>query len=221
MKISNKLKIGASGLVGGMIAALADVVQKQEASAIAKIEMVIETHLLEGSSIPQCTVVLFLVLLAIALVFIFEAKTKIKAFFIGASVLSLIMTSVPYESARSLISRSNAPIFSPAVFLAQAEEPELSPRVDIHLETKNARPIFEVTVTLRSLETGEVIARSKFEDANFSFHQNPGHYVLVVEVPGYRIAGIILIIIPEIETEPYVIELEPTWVPLPIQRLLK
>lgn len=220
MKISNKLKIGFSGLVGGTIAALADVVQKQEASAVAKIEAVIETHLLEGTSIPQCTVVLFLVLLAVALVFIFEAKTKIKAFLIGASILSLIMTFVPYEAARSLIGRSNAPIFRPVVFFAQAEEPELF-RVDILLKTKDARPISELIATLRSLETGKVIARSKFEDANFFFHQSQGHYVLVVEVPGYRIAGIILIIVPEIEAEPYIIELEPTWVPLPIQRLLK
>ena len=220
MKISNKLKIGASGLVGGTIAALADVVQKQEASAITKIETVIETHLLEGGSIPQYTVVLFLALLAVALVFIFEAKTKIKAFFIGASVLSLIMTSMPYESAPSLVGRSNAAVFRPAVFFAQAEKSEL-PRVDIHLETENARPISEVIVSLRSFKTKRVIARSKFTEANFSFYQEPGYYVLTIEVPGYQIAKIFLTIVSEIEAESYVIELKPTWIPLAIQRLLK
>jgi len=220
MRISNKLKIGASGLVGGTIAALADVVQKQEASAVTKIETVIETHLLEGGSIPQYTVVLFLALLAVALVFIFEARTKIKAFLIGASILSLIMTFVPYESARSLIGRSNASVFRPAVFFAQAEKPEL-PRVDIHLETKNARPISEVIVSLRSFKTGGIIARSKFTEADFSFYQEPGYYVLKIEVPGYQIAEIFLTIVPEVETESRVIELKPTWIPLAIQRLLK
>ena len=223
MKISNKLKIGASGLVGGTIAALADVVQKQEASAVTKIETVIETHLLEGGSIPQYTVVLFLALLAVALVFIFGVKTKKTAFFVGASVLSIIATSTPYESVPSLIGNSNTSIFRPAVFFAQAEKPELS-RVDIHLETKNAKPISEVTVSLRrlqSLKAGGIIARSKFIEANFSFYQEPGYYVLKIEVPGYQIAEIFLTIVPEIEAESYVIELEPTWVPLSIQRLLK
>jgi len=226
MKVSNKLKIGASGFVGSTIAALADVVQKQEASAVTKIETAIETHLLEGSSIPQYTVVLFLALLAVALVFIFGVKTKKTAFFVGASVLSMIATTMPYESVPSLIGNSNASIFRPAVFFAQAEKPEL-PRVDIHLETKetkNARPISEVTVSLRrlqSLKAGGIIARSKFTEADFSFYQEPGYYVLKIEVPGYQITEIFLTIVPEMEAESRVIELKPTWIPLAIQRLLK
>lgn len=218
MKIPNILKIGLSGLVGGIIAALADVVQKGEASAIGKIEKTIETHLLEGGNIPQYTVVLFLSLLAVALALIFEAKTKIKAFVIGASILSLIMTFVPYESANSLIGKS-ASMVRPAVFLAQAKE-ELV-KVNIHLVPQDEAAITEATITLASHEFKEVIARSKFTNVNFHFYQNPGRYLLTIEVPGYRIAEIMLVLFPgEIETF-YLVKLEPTWVPLPVQRLLR
>lgn len=245
-----KRTIGYSAAVGGVVATLADVVAKGEASAIGKIEKGIETHLLEGINIPQYSVLFLLVGIAIAICFIYDPQTKIKAFFVGASILSLIMTFVPYRLAPSLL--TNPPhetvlksptkdilsynFFRPASCFAQlpdesrglpgeTRQPGDATRelvtVNIQLVTDEERPISEPTVILQDSLSKKIIASSKFTISDFYFYQPAGDYIITVEAPGYRIVELEMSLQADQEKESLVIPLNATWIPLPLQRLLR
>lgn len=236
-KQKNIVVIGLSGAVGGIVAALADAVQKGEgASAIGKIEKTIETGLLEGNNIPQYSVVFLLVGLAVALCFIFEPETKMKAFFVGAGILSIIMTFVPYElpppfrtnpsnetGVESSIEDSlSYNFFRPALCFAQPpDETRQLVRVHIQLVPDDERRVSEAIVTLQESQSRKIIASSKFIGSDFHFYQPAGDYIITVEVPGYRIAELKMSLQAGQEEESLVILLKSTWIPLPLQRLLR
>lgn len=231
-----KRTIGYSAAVGGVVATLADVVQKGEASAIGKIEKGIETHLLEGINIPQYSVLFLLVGIAMAICFIYDPQTKIKAFFVGASILSLMMTFVPYRLTPSLL--TNPPhetvlksptkdipsynFFRPASCFAQLpDETQELVTVNIRLVTDEERPISEPTVILQDSLSKKIIASSKFTISDFYFYQPAGDYIITVEAPGYRIVELEMSLQAGQEKESLVIPLKATWIPLPLQRLLR
>jgi hypothetical protein len=84
-----------SGLVGAFVAILGDITQKDTASAVVKIATTVNSTL--QVSVPTLGWVAVLVLLGVALSAIFEPTSKKMAFFIGASVIALIMTATPYK----------------------------------------------------------------------------------------------------------------------------
>jgi len=81
-----------SAAIGAVFSALSDIVQKDKASAIVTLSQKIF-----ASSFPPIYVLILVVALAAALCFVFEPETKPKAFYLGASVLALAMTLVPYQ----------------------------------------------------------------------------------------------------------------------------
>jgi len=233
-KQKNIVAIGLSGAVGGVVAALADVVQRGKASAIVKIADTMTDAL--NIAFPVLGVIFLLVGLAVALCCIFEPETKVKAFFVGAGILSIIMTFVPYELPLSLLaSRRNDTVvespregslsynfFRPALCFAQPpDETRQLVRVHIQLITNDKRPISEAIVTLQDSQSGKVIASSKFTSSHFHFYQPAGDSIIVVEVPGYRIARLKMSLQAGQEEESLVILLKSTWIPLSLQRLLR
>lgn len=84
-----------SGMVGAFVAILGDITQKDTASAVVKIATTVNTTV--QVSVPTLVWVAVLVALGVALSAIFEPTSKKMAFFIGASVIALIMTATPYK----------------------------------------------------------------------------------------------------------------------------
>ena len=236
-KRKNIVAISLSAAVGGFVAGLADIVAKGEgASAIEKIADTATE--VAGMVFPSFVVVFLLMGLAVALCFIFEVQTKKKAFFVGASILSIIMTFVPYELTLSSSPLTNPNkkavesstegsrsynFFSPALCFAQAPD-ETRPlvRVRIHLVTDDERPISEAIVILRESQNRKIVARFKFAGSDFVFYQLAGDYIITAEVPGYRIAELKINVQAGGGPESlFVIPLKSTWIPLPLQRFLK
>jgi hypothetical protein len=94
--------------IGGFIAAVADLVQKEEASAVEKITKVSARHL-ELTVQPLWTLSL-LVILAAALCFVFQPKDRKQSFGVGVGIIAAIMTLTPYKGPLT-----GAPIDPPAV----------------------------------------------------------------------------------------------------------
>ncbi|CCD90721.1 membrane hypothetical protein [Bradyrhizobium sp. ORS 375] len=92
---SGKLSIGLAGAFGGVIAVLGDLIQKQDASAVLVFASTLNRIL--QLAIATWGWALVLVALAVALCVIFEPDSKPRAFYIGASILALLMTAVPFK----------------------------------------------------------------------------------------------------------------------------
>ena len=108
------------------------------------------------------------VAIAVALGPIFDVATKKAAFYLGVSVLSIIMTATPYRSAPGLKTEPNS--------------------VEIYLEIVDAvgKEVNNATVTVLSAEHDTIVGRSRVVGNHFRFFQDGGSYKLAVEVPGYE-----------------------------------
>lgn len=81
--------------IGAVLAVMADLIQKENASAVVKVSSVTSEHL--SLTAPPFVWALVLIALGISLCLVFEPKTKARAFYLGASVVALVMTAVPYS----------------------------------------------------------------------------------------------------------------------------
>jgi hypothetical protein len=94
-QIARYVTLCLSGMVGAIVAILGDITQKDTASAVIKISTTVNSTLQLGLATIVWAAVL--VVLGVALSLIFEPTSKKMAFFVGASVIALIMTATPYE----------------------------------------------------------------------------------------------------------------------------
>jgi|GEM_PF-4232218 len=81
--------------IGGMIAAIADIVQKEQASAVMKMTAVSARHL--NLAVPPLYVFAIVVFLGVLLCFVFQPNNRRAGFAVGAGVIASIMTVTPYQ----------------------------------------------------------------------------------------------------------------------------
>jgi len=89
------LTIYACAAIGGMIAAIADLVQKEQASAVLKMTTVSARHL--NLAVPPLYIFLIVVGLGVLLCFVFQPNNRKAGFAVGAGVIASIMTVTPYQ----------------------------------------------------------------------------------------------------------------------------
>jgi hypothetical protein len=222
VKLYRQLALGGSSAVGASAAVLADLTQKNEASALLKIGDVVGATWLAA---------LVVVVLAVAVCFIFECPTPRRAFYTGASVLTILMATVPYKIPPSINTnpdkvataapRQTGWLLGPSMAYAQARTAAASPvALRVNLTTEDGRPVSRALLTLRDPESDAIVARSNLSGASFDLYPAPGRYALVVEVPGYAITR------REIDLRAgrplqLDIRLEADAIPLPLQRLYR
>lgn len=231
MDIKSNMGLGISSAVGGIIAALADLLQKEQASAMLKIKASIASFL--GIPFSSMATLLLVVGLGVMLCFIFKVDTTTKAFYAGASVLSVLMTFVPYKLP---VSTNTAPspsageairpisllsLFSPHEALAQPPSSAVSPhdvQIHLHLMEDDGRPVREDAVlTLREEGKTKTMAQSKFPGSDFEFYVAPGEYTITIEAKGYRILQEKLVV-RALQPQRLDLKLRESGVPLGIQK---
>lgn len=106
--MSNMIGIGLSAAIGGLAAVLADLFQKKDASAIYEFTTMVNQMLgqMSSVSVPVGGVGLGLLVLSVVLAYLQEARTRMAAFYSGASVLTVLMTLMPYNAPMPLPSGS-------------------------------------------------------------------------------------------------------------------
>jgi hypothetical protein len=98
------LSVGLSAAIGGIVAMLADFYQKKDASAIYEFTGLVNKY--SEQAIPVGAVALGLIVLSVILAYLQEARSRMSAFYAGASVLTVLMTLVPYDAPQPLPSGS-------------------------------------------------------------------------------------------------------------------
>lgn len=81
--------------IGGMIAAIADLVQKEQASAVLKMTTISARHL--NLAVPPLYIFIIVVFLGVLLCFVFQPNNRKAGFAVGAGVIASIMTVTPYQ----------------------------------------------------------------------------------------------------------------------------
>ena len=191
--------LGLSAATGGLLAVLSDIAQKQDASAVEHLQSAL-TGILGVRSYPA-VVALMLIVLAVALSFIFSADSNKKAFYIGASILAIMMTAVPYNAPPSLSTTPTAKdvaapvslgwwdrLMIPGQVYAQAAPANnKSYPVEIHVQTDNGKAVSGATFTLIDANSGQVLGRSTVQSADYTFYAPNRPCTLRVQVDGYAI----------------------------------
>ena len=194
--LGRNLAFGFSGAVGALLGVLADIIQKEEASAVMKITDV-GTRLLELSA-PPAAFAGFLILVGVALAFIFGADTNKKSFYIGASIVTIMMTLVPFK----LPAEGSANLEKRTVQVAQSSgwpvlvglEGEILPpncregigRLDIFLHSVDGKPLKTVFVKVAQYysEDDQRIFRKFWVNApstQISLNTTLGSFVVTIE----------------------------------------
>ncbi|MBZ5663161.1 MAG: hypothetical protein LAO30_01020 [Acidobacteriia bacterium] len=231
--IQQKICLGLSAATGGLLAVLADIMQKQDASAVEQLKSALGT-VLQVRTYPWF-VGLLLIVLSVALSFIFSADSNKKSFYVGASILAIMMTSVPYDAKPGLNTGSvlhptpdavgatnelgwwGRFLIPSRVFAQNAAPSSQGSPVTVQLETTDKKPVSMATFTLVDPSNGQVVARSRVQGSKFTFYVTNPQYLLRVQVDGYAIAEHSLNPPPPSLT----ISLTPSSVPLSIQRLFR
>ena len=245
--VPTRLVICLSGLVGGVVAVLADTIQKVDASAVARLAAV-SRDVLEIPCRPYAAALVILAI-AVALCAIFRPDSEVKAFYVGASIISLLMVVVPYRSAPGLASevKDRKPVSGPGSAVpkglwfgavAEAQTPAEPRRPVVEVSTgkvvlfviadSQEKGMSRVAITLKN-RNDEIVARTHHDlrtdeaslplrEARIEFVREPGDYTLFVESPGFWI-DILPLTVKAGETEDVKVLLKPTWVPVGIQRL--
>lgn len=221
--------LGLSAATGGLLAVLSDIAQKQDASAVEHLQSAL-TGVLGVRTYPAVVAVV-LIALAVALSFIFSADSNKKAFYIGASILTIMMTAVPYTAPPSLSSSPTAKgstvpstmgwwdrIMIPAQVYAQsASSSYASYPVAVHLQTNDGKAVNSATFTLVDANSGQALGRSRVLSGNFTFYAPDRPCKLRVQVDGYGIVERPL----SSASREMTIQLTTSGVPLAIQHLFR
>jgi len=190
-----------SALLGGFICILADLLQKSEASAVLQLG-----QLLDGLfHIPSSTLVAIglILILAAMLPMVFDPATKKGAFYLGTSILAIMMTITPYKEAPDFKTAPN------------------SVEVNLSISTQDGKALSGAVVTLWDESGRKIIARSKSQVSQFRFYQDEGTYLLTVEMPGYETYRRSITVKEDSPTMSFSVTLQPSSVPLFLQRIIR
>lgn len=218
------LSLAFSAAFGALLAVIFDMAEGQ-LSTIENLRMLFERSL--EININKAMILLIVIGIALALSFINDVSTKLKAFTVGMGVLSTLVNFLPApkvdtQAAQPSIAQQinydyglysslnllNTPVFN----LAQV--PEVNFRL---IAESSGGEIDSATVTIRD-SNGVIVHRGANSPASFTIGLNPGSYVLIVEAAGYEITNYSLDVS---GNQSVTVQLRDSWVPLPAQRVIR
>lgn len=192
-----------SGVAGSFFAVLADMTMKSNASAVVKMGDAIRTHL--GLNCTNIIAAVILLAGGALVCAIFTPENRKKAFYLGASIITIIMTLTPYRVPNTISSEpagivgggNSMNIIYEHALLGQAwahtppdtvETEELKPiGLNILIKAAKGKTLKEAVVTLRDYNNKKILASSKFKHTNFKIYQPKGEYIITIESPGHKI----------------------------------
>jgi hypothetical protein len=133
--------------IGGFIAALADMVQKEDASAVEKLTSTTARHL--HVTMEPYWILGILVAMATALCFVFQPNERKQSFLVGLGIIPAVMTVTPYK----------APLTgTPKAMLPLSSSPNDGAlwRGDARVIRANMAPVIPFGTVLVRNQTGEV-----------------------------------------------------------------
>lgn len=216
------------GSLGAIVATLAEIAAKQEVSVTVKLREALVEH--AALAIEPFYVIGFFVFLGAVMTFVSQTRNYYKAFYAGASILTIFMTMIPTglpptPTASTLTAPEKPLAFRGAApqrtaKLATSKAPSApNPRVDVTVATQDRKRVSQVIMTLRD-QRGRLTSKGRFRSGRFVFSQPPGTYRVVIDVPGYR-SQTKIVKLKAGQRESLRFRLQPTWQPVVLQRLFR
>ncbi len=197
------LPILLSSMVGSIIAIIVDLRTQGSASTINAIKQILDEQLYLSGPMQFIITVILLLAIAGSLSQIFDIKTKKSALYLGASILTVIFTFVPYNDPPPV-----------KIALSNSEQVTL-----ILLSEENEYPS-DVLLKIYDTDTHKIVAQSKMIPGNvridtvssellreikkifpdnvptamkvLQFYLDKGTYEIRIEATDYRITGTII-----------------------------
>jgi len=191
-----------SAFIGGVVCTLADLLQKSEASAVLLIGRELN-EIFSGVRWPNVIAIVLILSLAVAVSLIFDSGTKKSAFYLGASVLSLLMTATPYKVPPGFKTEPN------------------SVEVNLSISTEDNKPVTNALVTLRDASGKTILSRTRPPGSRLRFFQDGGTYQLSVELSGYQTSTQRLSLQEGSSPQSLSVVLQPSSTPLILQRIFR
>lgn len=189
------------GGAGALIAVLAELMAKGEVSAVVAMKEAVTVYL----KIPAAPIdiVGLLVVFGMVLTFISQTTNYKKAFYAGASILTVLMTMVPtglpptpghpgtgdQSTAMLQPPQDGEAMLVPAAFTLVQATPDSGGRLLLRLSTPDGRApkgSDDRIVTLRAPDTKRIVAKANYTGNHLSIRHRPGDYLVEVDVPGYE-----------------------------------
>jgi hypothetical protein len=167
--------IFVSALIGSGVAALADLLQKDTAGAVVKVQTTLA--MLVDQKLSTLWAIVLLMILGAALCFVFQPETRKNGFTLGLSVISVVMTATPTKpppspagliasdgvrletgSAYALLARpaaSDWPLFRVQTQV-QAQANLLRLNFEVRPKEQPAQPLGHTTIRVRELPSGKI-----------------------------------------------------------------
>jgi len=214
------------GAAGALIAAVADITIKREVSTVVRMSEATSSVL--ALPITPIIAVAVLIIFGTVLTYASNVSDRLKSLYVGASIVSIIMTLVP-TSLPKAVDKANGsgsalestnPAVRPVVYTQVASTSCKASPVTVHARTTDGKPVADMVVTIREVESKGIVAQTRFSVANVRFQQPAGDYLLVIDVPGYEPEATQLSIC---DGSPRVVhaDLKPTWKPYVLRRLFR
>jgi len=200
--VAVRISLALSALVGGLVSTLADLLQKSEASAVLLIGRTLG-YIFPDLPGPQIIAIGLILLLAVSFSLIFEMDTKKGAFYLGASVLALLMTTTPYNPPPGFKTEPN------------------SVEVNLAIRTQDGKPIAGALVTLWDADGRHILSRTRSPGSQLRFFQDEGRYQLTIELAGYLTNTTHLSLREGSSSYSITVTLQPSSRPLILQRLMR
>lgn len=218
------------GGIGALMASIAELTAKGEISTLLRVQDALNVYL--GLSIEAIYIVLLFMLLGVILTFASQIDELKKSLYVGGSIITVFLTIIPNDlptsveiitSETSLDNSASSRFdfsFTKAAHAQVAVQGKERGEIQVNLIPVKNKKITEVILTIRDVEKNHVIAKSKFRGNPIVFSQATGTYLLVIEVPGYRVER------KEVEVrankaQEISVKLKPTSMPRAIGRLFR
>ncbi len=189
-------------------------------------------------SLPNSNLLAFLLVLALALflTWLFDADNKLKAFYLGASVFSFVVTLEPNTAYKTASTNAPAAVraqdgsaqilgaspfrLQPAAFSMQRVDERAWAVIYLSGPEAGKGTGPPATVEVWSQQTGQFVARYSVEGPTIRLPVPPGIHRFVISVPGFRVAQVFGTFKPG-RTESFTVPLQPTWAPVGVQHVFQ
>lgn len=222
----------AAAGVGAFFLSISDLLKNGEGSTVSKMSEIVRVLLSPSLGEVALFSILLLVLLGVALCWVYAPDSRAEGFARGFSIFAILAVVSPSSNGGPLstpnqqVEQSSSPpasylsFFIPFAYAESHEEAVNTGKVVILLPPgqSGSDASDEVTDTLRDAETEEIVARESIAGEEFQIEKPYGEYILEVEKPGFERTKAALSI--DNSSAAYEFPMEESVVPVGLQRLL-
>lgn len=182
-----------SAALGALFLGIGDLLNNQTAATVLKLSQAIRQNLYPQLESGGLVALALLVIFGAGVCWVQQPRTRVDAFARGFSVFALMAVTAPYnpgtEGLNHPADHANASGLSSlfGISAAYADNHAQPVPIEITLAPTNTSALpSDAKVTLRALDTGEIIGTTRIRAGKLTISQPSGRYLVEVDASGFR-----------------------------------